>query len=555
MMHYSSNSTIVILLLLCFSLLQVTLADNETVIPVDLIIPISTYVALDAPVHMNSEGFVDLSRLEFTRLDNENDKTDGDEKTIVDIAVFAMPDSSGSSSSGSSVVGGNNNNNNSSTTTTRVDDYQSLGITKDGYTCCSSKAQKAGVCTAEQEGRLIVDEELFDGVWLSATIHHSSFVSSSNSNNASSSSTTTTTINPYEFDPMLNVEKRGYYTLFFANCGGDGDGDDEKKAATRVQISGNTTWVSFFTDQEIENSVPIYILLTSAYFVLFLWFGYLMYDNQSSRVPLEVYILVAIGLGFVETGLETIYYANESQHIVWLAIWTEFFGATKNGVSRCLLLMLSLGWGVTVATLERRVMIPIIVLTVAFTVLSWTDDIISIVASAKVEEADESDEEEGTVGTVRWILSYIDLIIWYWIPSAMCNTMKYLEENQQLCKLQRYRWLLGIMIAALVLNILAFFFITMELASNIMVNITIWPEVNEAGFFLTLVCVAILWRPNPQAREYAYQVELLSPNDEVFDLELTDVSSTALPIAEISDDDIDTACNDDEDDIANRDFT
>jgi hypothetical protein len=200
--------------------------------------------------------------------------------------------------------------------------------------------------------------------------------------------------------------------------------------------------------------------------------------------------------------------------------------------------MLSMGWGVTVSTLEQRYMIAIFALGTAYMVLSLIYEVSTILESTGVEEGNEDDEDEGTVGTVRWILSYVDAIIWYWIPTALCNTMKFLEENSQAQKLQRYRWLLGIMIVALVLNILAFFFITMEIAANLTVNITIWPEVNAAGFFLTLACVAILWRPNPHAREYAYVVEL-SPNDEVFDLELTDVSSSAaFPVSAIDDEDI-----------------
>lgn len=471
-----------------FALLQIAFADNTTLIPFDTIIPSLEYFAIDA-VQMESAGFLDLAELKFTRLDKDEEA----KAIIIDLAVFAMPGN----------VGGN--------VTDSI--LQSVGISSGDYVCCSAAAQKDGACTSTYDGRLIVDEDAFDGVWLSVTIH--------------AYGSNTSTINPYEFDPVLNVEKRGYYALMFANC---------NEEATSIQITGDSFWVSFFTDEEIENSVPIYIGLTMAYLCLVLWFGYLMHVNQSSRVRIEVYILVTILLGFAETGLETIYYANESKHITWLAIITEFFDTTKKGVSRCLLMMLSQGWGVTVATLERNQMVPIVILATAYMLLNFVFDVTTILEGARVEEGDEDDDDEGTIGTVRWILTYVDAVIWYWIPTAMCNTMKYLQENRQERKLQRYRWLLGIMLFALVLNILAFLFVTMEIASNLTVNITIWPEVNEAGFLLTLICVAILWRPNPQAREYAYVSEL-SPNDEVFDLELTEVSSTALPVA-VNDEDM-----------------
>jgi amino acid transporter len=59
-----------------------------------------------------------------------------------------------------------------------------------------------------------------------------------------------------------------------------------------------------------------------------------------------------------------------------------------------------------------------------------------------------------------------------------------LKDNQQERKLQRYKWLLNIMILAVVMNMLAILFITMEIADGFSVSITLWPATTEAGFFL-----------------------------------------------------------------------
>ena len=78
-----------------------------------------------------------------------------------------------------------------------------------------------------------------------------------------------------------------------------------------------------------------------------------------------------------------------------------------------------------------------------------------------------------------------------------------------------------------VMNMLAILFITMEIADGFSVSITLWPATTEAGFFLMVACVAFLWRPNPNASEYAY-VKVLNSDESVYQLELIEESPTVL---------------------------
>jgi len=149
---------------------------------------------------------------------------------------------------------------------------------------------------------------------------------------------------------------------------------------------------------------------------------------------------------------------------------------------------------------------------------------------AGVEEEDKDDDLSNYSKPVQVainLLSIVDFIIWFWILMGLNMTIKYLEDNQQERKLQRYKWLLNIMIIAVVMNMLAVLFLTMEIADGLNVNITLWPATTEAGFFLVVACVAYLWRPNPNAREYAY-VEELNSDESVYELELTEESPTVL---------------------------
>ena len=465
-----SSCSLSIISLLIF--LQVAVADNRTFIPVDLKLSSPNYANIES-VTMQSNGFLDMSLLGFTSLDND---------ATVDIAVFVEPEGDA--------------------------DYSTIGIgigTKGGDVelCCSAVAQQNGDCTSA--GRLIIDKEVFDGVLLSVTIPAFENVS----------------INPFEFDPLLLMERRGSYSVLFASC---------SENTTTVEIEGIMLFDSYVTEEEIENSVPFYVVLTLAYLGLLLWFGYLMRENRASSVRLEEYIFAAIALGLVETAFATIDYALHAQHMAWLTGTTIFFGTCKNGLSRCVLMMVSMGWGVTVASLPQKSMIAILVLGASYAALQFTFDMAQMQVDAGVEEEDKDDDLSNYSKPVQVainLLSIVDFIIWFWILMGLNMTIKYLEDNQQERKLQRYKWLLNIMIIAVVMNMLAVLFLTMEIADGLNVNITLWPATTEAGFFLVVACVAYLWRPNPNAREYAY-VEELNSDESVYELELTEESPTVL---------------------------
>jgi Lung seven transmembrane receptor len=329
-------------------------------------------------------------------------------------------------------------------------------------------------------------------------------------------------VNPYHFDPMVYVKKEGLYSLMFANC---------KENKTKVEIIGAIFSESFITEKDIRASIPFYVALTLAYFVLMTWFGCLMYNNRATRVRLEEYIFAAIVLGLMETLLAAIDFANESKDMQWLTISLTFVGALKHGLARCILMMVSLGWGVTVPSLRLSTMVMILILGAAFAVLTFTCEMAQTEQAAGVEEENADDDVAGYPAPIRiaaGFLSIISFVIWIWVIFCLNVTIKYLEDNRQERKLRRYKWLLYIMIAAVIMDILALLSLSVAISKGENVNITLWPFTVETGFFLVVACVAILWRPNPNAREYAYAEELSMENNDNYELELTEDSNNVL---------------------------
>jgi hypothetical protein len=462
-----ANKSMIMSILGLLCLLPIVLSDNRSSAFIELQLDSPTY-DISQSINMQSSGFIDVSFVNFTSVDFDS---------IIDIAVFVEPEDGSS--------------------------YHTIGLGNlDGEMCCSSKAQKSGDCTTV--GRLNVKES-FVGVQMSVFVPAMSDA----------------TINPSYFDPTVFVEKEGSYSLLFANC---------NENATKVQIIGVVNWDSFVTHEEIEHSVPFYVALTVAYLVLMTWFGYLMYENRSTRIRLEEYIFAAIVLGVMETLLTTIDYANDTKDLRWLTISASFFGTLKHGLARCILMMVSLGWGVTVPSLQLRTMVMILVLGASYAALTFTLDMAQMARGAGVEEANSDDDALIQSGPVRWValfLSIINFVIWIWVLFCLNVTIKHLEDNQQERKLRRYKWLLNIMITAVIMNIAALIFISTQISDGLNVNITIWPATMELGFFLVVACIACLWQPNPNAREFAYVEEVNMENDS-YELELTEDSNNVL---------------------------
>jgi Lung seven transmembrane receptor len=461
-------------LLLLLTWIPAILADNRTTILVDMELMSRTNFA--ASIDMQSAGFIDLSLLEFASLDYS---------TTIDIAVFAKPEDDAA--------------------------YDTIGLGNlDGDVCCTRKQHKARACATV--GRLSVDKAAFEGVLISVHVPAMENV----------------TIDRIEFDPVLFFEKEGTYSLLFANCNPN---------VTTIDINGIVTWDSLITDEDIQDSVPFYVALTLAYLILTIWFRYLMNQNESSRVKLEEYIFGTILLGFLETLFSTIDYAVDSKSMIWLDVVTIFFGTCKNGIARCVLMMVSLGWCVSVPSLSVLSMSIILTLGLSYTVFSFTIDISQTKAAASVEEADTDDNSGTLTGPARTVAVFFPLLslaIWIFVLVSLNFTIKNLEESRQEQKLRRYKWLLNIMILAVVMNIVAVVFISSEISNGLNVNITVWPATEEAGFFLVVLCVAYLWKPNPNAREFAY-VEELNMDSDAYDLELTENPATSVENERIGD--------------------
>ena len=372
--------------------------------------------------------------------------------------------------------------------------------------CCSKQAEAAGACTSEQNGRLIVNPKLLKGGTRNVTVR-----GEGGGNDEKVNPTVTFNVT----DPFLAVHDAGTYVLLLANC--------DVENGREVLVNGKIKLVSYSSDYEkfYYENVPFYLIMTVLYILLGVWYGCLMIRNKDSRIRLEEWIILTIALGFLDVflrliknmGLEEGMHKSGDDGDANDANWTEIVamivalvGGVKHASSRYLLLMLSMGWGVVFASIDcipsflsATLALVYCVVSTCFIFLLYTTDI----------SAD-------FMRLVFTILVAIELIFMVWIPAALFSTMRYLKKSNQVRKLGRYRSLLWILCFAIFLTValLALVMVDFYLDNGQEVTLLNIQQGNELNFFIILLCVALLWSPNPMAREFAYVTELSTTDDD-----------------------------------------
>jgi hypothetical protein len=494
----------------------------------------------EAFVHYNdgyirAPGFIDLGRLTFTAVseslalaDDDDMETGGNTDdggpfdkredqpplrrldggveiggTAVDVAIFELPSRCARSRKGC--------------------DWTELGVgkkAKDGTLrwCCSNEAIDLGMCDGEKNyGRLMIDAEKFKGNHRFVTVQPSGAMSKQ-----------------IRYGKVEEKES-GTYVVVYANCNEQG---------REIQVTGEAVWRSVhgYLPGELYGFMWFYVFLTVVYFVLLCWYGLGMYKNEEHRIEIEKWIFLAIILGLLEmvfrTGDYFVWNADgyRSQFIIWVGILT---GVLKQGISRCLVVMVSLGWGVVRDDLGST-MRAIVILGAAYIVVSAVRDLMIVFALEDVNRL-STDEEAGmfdVITIMTFIVSAIDVIFIMWILDALNNTMLYLENMNQTRKLDRYLKLRCLFLFAILFAAMWAVFSLVDTFNedSIVMEEHAWliDAASELNYLFVLIGVAWLWKPNPNAKEYAYVMELpaIGGADNENELELTGV----VPSAADSDD-------------------
>ena len=197
-------------------------------------------------------------------------------------------------------------------------------------------------------------------------------------------------------------------------------------------------------------------------------------------------------------------------------------GVLKGSISRCVLVMVSLGWGVIRDTLGNQMKI-IICLGCGYAVCAFFRDAAEIwyvEDLQKVEEGDAIEKEIYDIFTVLTFVTFIiDVIFYMWILDSLNSTMEYLENMNQSMKLKRYLKLRMILMFSILFGVVwaIFGIVDLMMDDSILGDGQEWiiRSMWVVNYTLVLIFIAILWRPDPRAKEFAYVMELPTLGDDM----------------------------------------
>lgn len=441
---------------------------------------------------MLAPGTIDLSELLFTAVTRDNTRSLADggdfavEGSSLDLAVFLMPDDCVDSDNTGC-------------------DLPKLGVgaeADDGSVlyCCNEDSIKEGVCTGSQFGRLIMNTEVFAG--------------SHRLINVPDHGEWNHQLTKYgHFEETVS----GKYGVVFANC---------NEAGRNVIIEGRTIWKSQhgYLPGDLFGLMYFYASFFLLYFAILLWYGIRMKMFEDAKIPIQTWIFGTICMGTLELFFRSgdLFVWNEDGSRFWIAYYIGVIvGVLKRGISRCLLVMVSLGWGVVRDELGP-IMKKIHILGGLYIVISLVSEIMEQIMYTEIKRLTPNEEKElfDIVSILGFVIVVINLIFYFWIIDALGGTMEYLESMKQTRKLLRYLRLRMFLMFSILFGVMwSVFGIVDTYDQGIVSNEAKWvlDASIETNYVFLLVVVAWLWRPQENAKEYAYVMELPSMSAAVDD--------------------------------------
>ncbi|CAL9090809.1 unnamed protein product [Musa textilis] len=305
----------------------------------------------------------------------------------------------------------------------------------------------------------------------------------------------------------IQITRTGMYNLYFIFCDPSLEG---------IEIQGKTIWKNptGYLPGSMRPLMKFYGLVSFAFLMLGIcWFS--QYARFWTEVmPLQNCITLVIALGMIETTLWYFEYAELNHTGIRpkdITFWAVTFGAVKRTVSRVLVLIVSMGYGVVRPTVGG--------LTSKVTLLGGTffgaSEILGLV------------ENVGTVSDVsgkpRLFLALpvgvLDAFFIIWIFTSLSKTLKRLQARRMSGKLEIYRKFTYALIVTVLVSVAWIGFELYFKATDAhgqrwqgawMIS-ALWQVLS-----FTLLCViCALWAPSQNSMRFAY----LDDGSEDFDQE------------------------------------
>ena len=380
--------------------------------------------------------------------------------------------------------------------------------------CCTEDMAAAGDCFKEQVGRLLVPTEIPGAFMRSVKIPAGKPIS-------------------LEQDGTVahhDITKSGVYILFFGNCDA---GSFPVKIHGRIESMDPYGWLP----ADLFGNLPFYGGLSCLYSIVgIVWLVYCaIYSEQ--LMALQLWITVVLGMGMVETTTLFAHYLSWNDFgrpTIAVTFVALFFGVLKRSMSRVVMLMVAMGYGVVRPTLGED-MNRVLYLGTGYFLLSLVYTIATSLPAGN-RAADES--EYDMLSMVVFVLAGVDTTFYIWILTALNNLLGSLAARKQAAKYILYRNFRSVLIVSLLATCVWVLYGSVVNLNTGHGEDNNWKDhwtvdaLWEMTYFMIFVAISIMWAPSKNSMRYAYHVELsqLENDDEWQKAGLGDVSNNVTGV-------------------------
>ncbi|KAI4306561.1 hypothetical protein L6164_029828 [Bauhinia variegata] len=307
---------------------------------------------------------------------------------------------------------------------------------------------------------------------------------------------------------VLNVDinSTGMYYLYFMFC------DPALKDTT---ISGRTVWRNpdGYLPGKMTPLMTFYGLMSLAYLFLGLIWFLRFVQYWKDIIQLHYHITAVIGLGMCEMALWYFEYANfnsTGSRPMVITLWATTFTAVKKTVSRLLILVVSMGYGIVRPTLGG-ITSRVLLLGVTY-----------FVASEALELVEHLGNINDFSGKVRLFLvlpvALLDACFILWIFSSLSKTLEKLQIRRSVAKLELYRKFTNSLAVTVLLSVIwigyELYFNASDPLSELWRRAWIIPAFWTLLAYVLLAVICVLWAPSQNPTRYAYSEETGDDLDE-----------------------------------------
>lgn len=320
----------------------------------------------------------------------------------------------------------------------------------------------------------------------------------------------------------VDINSTGMYYLYFMFC-------DRQLEGTIIR--GRTVWRNpeGYLPGKMAPLMTFFGIASLAYLVLgLIWFLRFL-KFWKDIIQLHYHITAVIALGMCEMALWYFEYANlnaTGSRPMGITLWAATVTAVKKTLSRLLLLVVSMGYGVVRPTLGG-VTSKVLLLGLIYFVASEALEL--------VEHLGNINDFSG-INMLYLVLPVAFLDAWFilWIFSSLSQTLEKLQMRRSMAKLELYRKFTNYLAVFVLLSIawigFELYFNASDPLNELWRYAWIIPSFWTLLAFSLLMLICILWAPSYNPTRYAYSEE----TGEDFDEEAISLTSGVKVIGDMA---------------------